>query len=883
MPRSPRPMLCWLAALGALAGGRAGADEGVVVSGVVLDAAGNPLPWVSVGLTPRRPGGGILRDPEWRTIADGQGRFALPPVPPGTYDVAPVRDLQVVAGATRAEQLPEADRARLEPGKDALIVRPLPATFVRFEVTLEKAEPAVEVTLKAVPHATLTARFVDAIGQPAPAGAGYDMNGYVDRTWWRSDFDPVPGRFDAISALVPLGLRSVSVETAHDDVWWTWSPDVARQAGDGASLGRVQGDLPSILAERVKGSTLEVRVKAEGAKALGRFDVSVSFPNKRGGIAADGFAHPDEVRPGVYRLDHGLLPARVATVRVLADGYKGIITREFQFPSGGLSGTIDLTLKAGDRDLNDMVNNPEPVSLLDAQGRPIPQADPAAQVQRAIDCRAVDADTGRPVAGAAVEFGMEQHVDDAGEQNWAWLEQGKATTDADGRFVVLVPEKYLPDPAPRRVVHARATIAHPGYVTYFDTADTREIASKGVSAASPEFVAVRLVPARTLTGRLLGPEGKPRAGVSIYKQYDLNNYPRDAETPKTDADGRFRAKVPVKAALKLEFRAAEAARNYVDVPADRTDLGDVRLARGVRVVGRVVDADGAPVPWISVTTPSLPNREGQPNFNYTTDKDGRFRTDDLPPGRYLAHVGQIHRTDAGADSPMAVKDAPGVFVDIPFEIRNDGAIAPELILKPVEHVTFVATLAPIVPGPKSKDDQRLFIPYFTVKGRVGGVDWFNTSTVATEAGDRSYTVLVPRGLTDATLNFGAQVQRFRLEAGAPELFGPSVKLGRVDADQLSIAVYRPCPAIIEVRLAPGARLAARHARQGEMEALGVVFDPKQPTPYILPEGDLARVYTLPGEDVDLTATAPGFEPATARVKLEEGETRAVPLAPRPKP
>jgi len=98
-----------------------------------------------------------LSDPVRRTIADGRGRFALPPMPPGVHDVAPVRDLQVVAGETRPEQLPEGDRPRLEQGGNSLIARPLPATFVRSEVILKAGVPAVEVTLRAVPPPTPTA------------------------------------------------------------------------------------------------------------------------------------------------------------------------------------------------------------------------------------------------------------------------------------------------------------------------------------------------------------------------------------------------------------------------------------------------------------------------------------------------------------------------------------------------------------------------------------------------------------------------------------------------------------------------------------------------------------------------------------------------------
>ncbi len=158
MRRSPRPMVCCQLGAWMIAGGEAGAwaEEGVVVSGVVLDASGRPLPWVSVGLYSKR-GGGFALEPDCLTIADGRGRFALPPMPPGVYDVAPARDLQVIAGVTRPEQLPEGDRPRLEQGGNALIVRPLPATFVRSEVTLKAGAPAVEVTLRAVPPPTPTA------------------------------------------------------------------------------------------------------------------------------------------------------------------------------------------------------------------------------------------------------------------------------------------------------------------------------------------------------------------------------------------------------------------------------------------------------------------------------------------------------------------------------------------------------------------------------------------------------------------------------------------------------------------------------------------------------------------------------------------------------
>ena len=64
----------------------------------------------------------------------------------------------------------------------------------------------------------------------------------------------------------------------------------------------------------------------------------------------------------------------------------------------------------------------------------------------------------------------------------AEIDSRDTRTSEDGRFTVVVPEKYLPDPLPGRKLDVRVTIKHPRYVTYFDTADAREIATKGISA-----------------------------------------------------------------------------------------------------------------------------------------------------------------------------------------------------------------------------------------------------------------------------------------------------------------------------------------------------------------------------------------------------------------
>ena len=149
------------------------------------------------------------------------------------------------------------------------------------------------------------------------------------------------------------------------------------------------------------------------------------------------------------------------------------------------------------------------------------------------------------MAGAVVAFGVEQRTDEDGKEDYDSFDTHKTQTNQDGRFTVMVAEKYLPDPSPLRKLDVRVTIDHPRYVTYWNTADTRQIAKNGISDTFPEFHAVKLLPARKLTGRLLDADGKPVAKAAIYKQYDYAAWPPDAEYPVT---GETTATSPPRAA-----------------------------------------------------------------------------------------------------------------------------------------------------------------------------------------------------------------------------------------------------------------------------------------------------------------------------------------------
>ena len=860
------------------------------VVGRVVDVAGNPLAFVSVGLSPvaNNKDDYYMNDVVQRTITDADGRFAMPPVAAGEYQIAPLPDIEIKRGETRPEWLPRDYRKYAAAGAGLGRKQALTAVFAKRVVAVNAGEGAPEVELRAVPQVLFSARIVDSRGKAAGAILPYRIDGRLDDEPWSSEFRPAAGGAETVRAFVPLGLKEMRVDCAGDNVYWTWEPGGQRVNFYHVELKVVDGDRLGILVERYKSATLEIRLRAKAGELPRELRLGVYYPTRKGG---DGGPIPTRVAEGVYRLNQGLLPGRDTDVQVRAPGFKSMITKPFQFTEEGQQGVVELTLEPGPATPGIRVSDAVPIVLKTPDGRPIIAPLPPAEPAREIICRAVDKDSGQPVADAVVTFGVEQRTNEDGEEEFDAFDAHDTKTAQDGRFTVVVPEKYLPDPSAKRKLDVRVTIKHPRYVTYFDTAEAREIATKGISDVFPAFCAVKLVPARTLTGRLLGADGTPLPKVTIYKQYDYNTWPRDAEFPVTGEDGRFSAKAPLHTALKLEFRTSESARIYHDVGPDQTDLGDVRVMRGEMITGRVVDADGQPVPWISVTAPPKSNAGNQPNFVYTTDKEGRFQSDGLAPGTYLVTVGGIYRTEDGKRSFTAVKDAPGVYIPFPVVIRQ-GQSVPELTVRPVESVRFTARLFGPLPaadtakGTATDNDPAALAaayqdePAIGVKGKYHGVEWasqYSFSAGAEESG--RYTVFVPKGLTDATLIILGRVHRFRLDAKSPELFGPAYHIGRVDVDRLDIQV-RPHRAttILVVAGAPRPdeiKVTMQYLRQAEMQTAGVVFEP---TPPQSPQADgKLLLLVLPGEDLVISATAPDNATATARVKVAEGETREVPL------
>jgi hypothetical protein len=163
----------------------------------------------------------------------------------------------------------------------------------------------------------------------------------------------------------------------------------------------------------------------------------------------------------------------------------------------------------------------------------------------------------------------------------------RGVTGPDGRA------RLGPFQGPARGAAVRVLVTHPNGPT------ARELSAR--PGPGPHRLAIQVGGAddftRIVEGVVVLCDGDPAAGVPVRVEGVLKN--GGAEV-RTGADGRFRVPVPVDS-----WRIRASAPGFVSTTAEMAEVGADGLLRlvlepGHVVTGRVVDREGAPVPWIDV-------------------------------------------------------------------------------------------------------------------------------------------------------------------------------------------------------------------------------------------------------------------------------------------
>ena len=202
---------------------------------------------------------------------------------------------------------------------------------------------------------------------------------------------------------------------------------------------------------------------------------------------------------------------------------------------------------------------------------------------------------------------------------------------------------------------------------------------------------VRPVPARRVSGRVVGPAG-PVGGIAlrlVSPQVETANaiWSVSNETPQTITDGNgdftFIGIAPGPYRLRV-LRASQPAEPVlwnadfiaVDADSDLTDL-TVRLQSGATIGGRVVIESASPLPAAALKaitirpTPligSASSLMGPAGWVVRPDDNGRFTTGQMVPGRYMIAVSALPAGWIVKTVTVGGQDA----IDKPFDLTATG-------------------------------------------------------------------------------------------------------------------------------------------------------------------------------------------------------------------
>ena len=176
-----------------------------------------------------------------------------------------------------------------------------------------------------------------------------------------------------------------------------------------------------------------------------------------------------------------------------------------------------------------------------------------------------------------------------------------------------------------------------------------------IPAAESVTLSLRVV--REVGVVVLGPDERPAAGARVEITLEDDDSWRHDRTRQTGADGacRFTGITPGR------WRVFATRNGLAPVASDWTPETTtkvvLRMARGLEITGRVVDADGAPVPKLEVRCAANDaRRDGR--HEETTDDDGRFKFGPLAPGTFDVTFPELAVTrdgvEAGTDVAVAL-------------------------------------------------------------------------------------------------------------------------------------------------------------------------------------------------------------------------------------
>ncbi|MBN1588964.1 MAG: hypothetical protein JW888_05570, partial [Pirellulales bacterium] len=209
---------------------------------------------------------------------------------------------------------------------------PLPAAFLRQEVTLKEGESTKTLDIRAVPHVTIDARCVDSSGKPAK-GVMLSVQGRKDGSdcfvIGRSDRD------GQISVKMPKGMNDVILNLTAGSgpptgtLRWRETKEGPLRSEQQTILGTLDRDMTELEIVSYRSPTVVVRATDEDGKPIPRLKARIRYPE--GTLKIDPRMEPHRARMGDVpfmpspkgtQRSIQLLPDQEFTLTVEAPGYE---------------------------------------------------------------------------------------------------------------------------------------------------------------------------------------------------------------------------------------------------------------------------------------------------------------------------------------------------------------------------------------------------------------------------------------------------------------------------------------------------------------------------------------------------------------------------------
>jgi hypothetical protein len=272
-----------------------------------------------------------------------------------------------------------------------------------------------------------------------------------------------------------------------------------------------------------------------------------------------------------------------------------------------------------------------------------------------VEGRLLDKETGKPIAGSVDYAPLATNIFfiEATAGGGRGLVRQRRPVGKDGKFRLLVfpgpgvilgftdTGRYLP--AVIAPEHKKLRLGDPfaGLGDYFFLMHHANAYHLIDPAEKTERLRLDLefVPGRTVTGSVVGPDGKPLSDVQVGPLAPSIIQSNSSPSVTVAGDGTFRA-VNLDPYRPVDFAFYHAGRQLagrVRLTGEEKGSVMVRLEPWGKATGRVLDAAGRPLVGAEVR-PSWRERGGQTlgtghfGGEVTTDKDGRFEMDGLLPG-----------------------------------------------------------------------------------------------------------------------------------------------------------------------------------------------------------------------------------------------------------